>query len=81
MKTTIIEKANSLKAMNQKLIEMIVEHEGTHLEVKHDRYPENEILINADSWCDIGSHKVPEWNMQNVLGDAAVCADCYEQYN
>lgn len=42
---------------------------------------QDELIINADSWCDIGSHKVPEWNMQNVQGDASVCADCYENFN
>ena len=52
-----------------------------HLKVKHDLHPENEILINADCWCDIGSHYVPEWMMQNVEGDAGVCEDCYEHYN
>lgn len=50
------------------------------LEVKHDRYPVNEIPINADCWCDIGSHKVPEWMIRTV-GDVGVCDDCYEHFN
>jgi len=41
----------------------------------------DEFIINADCWCDIGGHKVPEWMMQNVQGDAAVCSDCYDHYN
>lgn len=53
------------------------------LPVKHDVSPENEIAINP-VWCDIGSHKVSEWQMQgssSILFDAAVCEDCYEHYN
>lgn len=41
----------------------------------------DELIINADCWCDIGSHKVPEWHMQNVQGDVSVCADCYDHFN
>lgn len=51
------------------------------LQVTHDVFPENEILINADSWCDIGSHMVREWMLVSVQGDAAVCEDCWEHYN
>lgn len=52
------------------------------LEVKHLQSDYNdEMIINADCWCDIGSHKVPEWNLQNTRTDASVCADCYENFN
>lgn len=48
-----------------------------HLSSDYD----DELIINADCWCDIGCHKVPEWNLQNVQGYASVCADCYEHFN
>ncbi len=51
------------------------------LEIRHDRYPTNEIFINADCWCEFCSRKLPDWKMQNIHGDASVCEDCYEHYN
>lgn len=49
------------------------------LEVKHDRYPENEIVINGID-CDFCGEKVPE-DMIRSYGDPWVCDDCYEHYN
>ena len=49
------------------------------LEVKHDRSPENEVVING-VWCDVGSHKVREDELvhMNVAIDASCCESCYE---
>lgn len=49
------------------------------LVVKHDLFPENEILFNCDCWCDFCSTYLPEWKMTNIA-DAQVCEDCYEHY-
>ena len=49
------------------------------LEVKNAAFPENEIIINA-VWCDIGSHKVHEYEMRHGSWDANVCNDCYEHF-
>lgn len=51
------------------------------LQVKHASFPENEIAINADAWCDIGGHKVPEWSLQNLQGDAQVCEGCFDHFS
>lgn len=51
----------------------------TTLQVKHDRFPENEVAINP-MWCDIGSHKVSENRIISKF-DVAVCEDCYDHYN
>lgn len=34
-----------------------------------------------NSWCDIGSHEVPEEMMARTAGDASVCQDCLEAIN
>lgn len=54
--------------------------EPVKLIVKHDTHA-YEVLINADCWCDIGSHYVPEWMMMNLATDANVCEECYEHYS
>lgn len=81
MTKSIMAEFKGIEDMNNRLKDMLMEAYGTKLEVTHDRFPENEILINADCWCDIGSHKVPEFMMQSVQGDASVCADCYDHFN
>lgn len=48
------------------------------LVVEHDVH-EYEIDINSE-WCDIGSHKVPEWSIR-IIQDTAVCEGCFEHYN
>lgn len=50
------------------------------LKVKHDVFPENEIIINADCWCDIGGHKVQEWMLHNTRADAGICEDCWDNF-
>lgn len=50
------------------------------IEVKHDLYPINEVIINA-VWCDIGSHKVSEDDLVAIAADATVCEGCYDHYN
>ena len=55
--------------------------DNMNLPVKHELQPEHEILINADCWCDIGRHKVPEWMLVNCAGDANVCEDCWDNFN
>jgi hypothetical protein len=50
------------------------------LDVKHDHFPENEVVING-VWCDIGSHKVSENDLHNNSSDASVCEDCWEHFN
>jgi len=50
------------------------------LKVTHDVQPENEILINAHYWCDIGNHKVPEWMLQNTRTDVQMCTDCWNNF-
>jgi hypothetical protein len=51
------------------------------LKVQHDRFPENELIINA-VWCDVGSHKAREDEMRYMGEDGvAVCEGCYEHYN
>jgi hypothetical protein len=52
---------------------------STKLEVKHDQFPENEIIINA-VWCDIGGHKVYEDEMRYGPYDASICFDCYDHF-
>lgn len=51
------------------------------LPVKHltSDYDE-ELIINADSCCDLCQTKYPEWNVHSV-GDLTVCEGCYEHYN
>lgn len=70
-----------LNVIQQMMVDTGMLQDIKTLEVNHDRYPENEILINADCWCDIGGHKVPEWMLQNIQGDASVCEDCYDNFN
>jgi hypothetical protein len=48
------------------------------LSVKHDLFPENEIIING-ARCDIGGHKVHEDEMR-FSEDAAVCQDCHDAF-
>lgn len=50
------------------------------LEVQHDRFPENEIVING-VWCDIGSHKVREDELVRMNVDATCCEGCYDNFN
>ena len=60
-----------------------MENQTRKLQVTHDRYPENEVVING-VWCDIGSHMVNENDMRqasSVLFDANVCEGCYDHYN
>jgi hypothetical protein len=49
------------------------------LEVKHDQFPENEVIING-VWCDIGGHKVHEDEMR-FSEDASVCNECHDHFN
>lgn len=52
------------------------------LQVRHYSSDYNdELIINADSWCDIGGHKVPEWLLHNTRADANVCEDCWQHFN
>lgn len=50
------------------------------MQVTHDTQLENEILLNAHYWCDIGGHKVPEWMLQNTSVDAQMCTDCFDSF-
>ncbi len=49
------------------------------LKVRHGQ--ENEISINANSWCDIGGHKVPEYLMVHGMFDPQICEDCFDHFN
>jgi hypothetical protein len=52
------------------------------LKVRHFQSDYNdELIINANCWCDIGGHKVPEWMLHNTMADASVCEDCWEHFN
>lgn len=50
------------------------------LAVKHDTFPENEIFINANSWCEYCARNYPEW-MTRTIGDISVCDGCYDHFN
>ena len=73
---------NWIERYKEKLALLKKKYITSTVEVKHFQSDYNDdLIINADSWCDIGSHKVPEWNMQNMGSlDTSCCADCYEHY-
>lgn len=52
------------------------------LKVRHLSSDYNdEMIINADCWCDIGGHNVPEWMLHNTMADANVCEDCWDNFS
>ena len=76
MKQTIMGRFNSIEEMNKKLQGMIMEYEGTHVEVKHDRFPENEVVINGVecTFCGYKEHQ----DMIHSYEDVDMCDSCYE---
>lgn len=50
------------------------------LKVAHALQPENEIFINANSWCEYCARNYPEW-MTTTVGDISLCDGCYDHFN
>lgn len=69
---------SGIQHLTNNLAEMLCEWDGKKLEVKHDHFPENEIVINGVE-CECGFNEHPD--LIHYVGDTAWCDACYDHYN
>lgn len=69
---------SGVEDMQNRLPHLLVQWGGRKLEVKHDRFPENEIVINGVE-CECGFKEHPD--LIHYVGDTAWCDSCFDHFN